>query len=73
MVREKEEILYFKTEKERMAYLRNKVVIEPIEYVEPPKEAEKETVEKVVQTEAEEEPKKKRGKKKNVAKEVQTD
>lgn len=66
MTREKEEILYFKTEKERMAYLRNKVVIEPIEYVE---EAE-ETV-KVVQTE--EEPKKKRGKKKNVAKEVQTD
>lgn len=67
MTREKEEILYFKTEKERMAYLRNKVVIEPIEYVE---EAE-ETV-KVVQTEAEE-PKKKRGKKKNVSKEVQTD
>lgn len=66
MTREKEEILYFKTEKERMAYLRNKVVIEPIEYVE---EAE-ETV-KVVQTE--EEPKKKRGKKKNVSKEVQTD
>lgn len=49
-----------------MAYLRNKVVIEPIEYVEEPKE----TV-KVVQTE--EEPKKKRGKKKNVSKEVQTD
>lgn len=72
MTREKEEILYFKTEKERMAYLRNKVVIEPIEYVEePPKEAE--TV-KVVQTEeAEEQPKKKRGKKKNVSKEVQTD
>lgn len=69
MTGEKEEILYFKTEKERMAYLRNKVVIEPIEYVEePPKETE--TV-KVVQTE--EEPKKKRGKKKNVAKEVQTD
>lgn len=68
MTREKEEILYFKTEKERMAYLRNKVVIEPIEYVEEPKA---ETV-KVVQTEAEE-PKKKRGKKKNVAKEVQTD
>lgn len=67
MTREKEEILYFKTEKERMAYLRNKVVIEPIEYVE---EAE-ETV-KVVQTE-EQEPKKKRGKKKNVTKEVQTD
>ena len=67
MTREKEEILYFKTEKERMAYLRNKVVIEPIEYVEPTKE---ETV-KVVQTE--EEPKKKRGKKKNVTKEVQTD
>lgn len=66
MTREKEEILYFKTEKERMAYLRNKVVIEPIEYVE-----EAETV-KVVQTE-EEEPKKKRGKKKNVTKEVQTD
>lgn len=65
MTREKEEILYFKTEKERMAYLRNKVVIEPIEYVE-----EAETV-KVVQTE--EEPKKKRGKKKNVSKEVQTD
>lgn len=68
MTGEKEEILYFKTEKERMAYLRNKVVIEPIEYVEEPKA---ETV-KVVQTEAEE-PKKKRGKKKNVAKEVQTD
>lgn len=67
MTGEKEEILYFKTEKERMAYLRNKVVIEPIEYVE---EAE-ETV-KVVQTE-EQEPKKKRGKKKNVTKEVQTD
>ena len=67
MTREKEEILYFKTEKERMAYLRNKVVIEPIEYVEPTKE---ETV-KVVQTE--EEHKKKRGKKKNVTKEVQTD
>ena len=67
MTREKEEILYFKTEKERMAYLRNKVVIEPIEYVEPTKE---ETV-KVVKTE--EEPKKKRGKKKNVTKEVQTD
>lgn len=67
MTREKEEILYFKTEKERMAYLRNKVVIEPIEYVEEPKA---ETV-KVVQTE--EQPKKKRGKKKNVAKEVQTD
>lgn len=67
MTGEKEEILYFKTEKERMAYLRNKVVIEPIEYVE---EAE-ETV-KVVQTE-EQEPKKKRGKKKNVSKEVQTD
>lgn len=67
MTREKEEILYFKTEKERMAYLRNKVVIEPIEYV----EEAKETV-KVVQTEAEE-PKKKRGKKKNVSKEVQTD
>lgn len=66
---EKEEILYFKTEKERMAYLRNKVVIEPIEYVEEPKA---ETV-KVVQTEEEQEPKKKRGKKKNVAKEVQTD
>lgn len=66
MTGEKEEILYFKTEKERMAYLRNKVVIEPIEYVEEPKE----TV-KVVQTE--EEPKKKRGKKKNVSKEVQTD
>lgn len=70
MTREKEEILYFKTEKERMAYLRNKVVIEPIEYVEEPKEAE--TV-KVVQTEEAEEPKKKRGKKKNVSKEVQTD
>lgn len=68
MTREKEEILYFKTEKERMAYLRNKVVIEPIEYVEEPKA---ETV-KVVQTE-EQEPKKKRGKKKNVTKEVQTD
>ena len=68
MVEEKE-ILYFKTEKERMAYLRNRVIIEPIEYVEEPKE--KETV-KVVQTE-EEKPKKKRGKKKNVAKEVQTD
>jgi hypothetical protein len=67
MTREKEEILYFKTEKERMAYLRNRVTIEPIEYVEP---KEEETV-KVVQTE--EEPKKKRGKKKNVAKEVQTD
>lgn len=66
MTGEKEEILYFKTEKERMAYLRNKVVIEPIEYVEEPK-----TV-KVVQTE-EQEPKKKRGKKKNVSKEVQTD
>ncbi len=50
-----------------MAYLRNRVTIEPIEYVEP---KEEETV-KVVQTE--EEPKKKRGKKKNVAKEVQTD
>lgn len=50
-----------------MAYLRNKVVIEPIEYV----EEEPKTV-KVVQTE-EQEPKKKRGKKKNVAKEVQTD
>ena len=71
MTGEKEEILYFKTEKERMAYLRNKVVIEPIEYVEeePPKA---ETV-KVVQTEEAEEPKKKRGKKKNVSKEVQTD
>lgn len=68
MTREKEEILYFKTEKERMAYLRNRVVIEPIEYVEEPKEEE--TV-KVVQTE--EQPKKKRGKKKNVTKEVQTD
>ncbi len=68
MVEEKE-ILYFKTEKERMAYLRNRVTIEPIEYVEEPKEEE--TV-KVVQTE-EEQPKKKRGKKKNVAKEVQTD
>lgn len=68
MVEEKE-ILYFKTEKERMAYLRNRVVIEPIEYVEEPKEEE--TV-KVVQTE-EEQPKKKRGKKKNVTKEVQTD
>ena len=67
MVEEKE-ILYFKTEKERMAYLRNRVTIEPIEYVEP---KEEETV-KVVQTE-EEKPKKKRGKKKNVAKEVQTD
>ena len=67
MVEEKE-ILYFKTEKERMAYLRNRVVIEPIEYVEEPKEEE--TV-KVVQTD--EQPKKKRGKKKNVAKEVQTD
>ncbi len=67
MVEEKE-ILYFKTEKERMAYLRNRVTIEPIEYVEEPKEEE--TV-KVVQTE--EQPKKKRGKKKNVAKEVQTD
>lgn len=67
MVEEKE-ILYFKTEKERMAYLRNRVTIEPIEYVEPSKE---ETV-KVVQTE-EEKPKKKRGKKKNVTKEVQTD
>lgn len=66
MTGEKEEILYFKTEKERMAYLRNKVVIEPIEYV----EKAEETV-KVVQTE--EEPKKKRGKKKNVSKEVQTD
>ena len=66
MTGEKEEILYFKTEKERMAYLRNKVVIEPIEYV------EAETV-KVVQTEEAEEPKKKRGKKKNVSKEVQTD
>lgn len=69
MTGEKEEILYFKTEKERMAYLRNRVVIEPIEYVEEPKEEE--TV-KVVQTE-EEQPKKKRGKKKNVTKEVQTD
>lgn len=69
MTGEKEEILYFKTEKERMAYLRNKVVIEPIEYVEEPKA---ETV-KVVQTEEAEEPKKKRGKKKNVSKEVQTD
>ena len=68
MTGEKEEILYFKTEKERMAYLRNKVVIEPIEYVE--EEPKAETV-KVVQTE--EEPKKKRGKKKNVSKEVQTD
>lgn len=67
MVEEKE-ILYFKTEKERMAYLRNRVVIEPIEYVEEPKEEE--TV-KVVQTD--EQPKKKRGKKKNVTKEVQTD
>jgi len=67
MVEEKE-ILYFKTEKERMAYLRNRVTIEPIEYVEEPKEEE--TV-KVVQTE--EQPKKKRGKKKNVTKEVQTD
>ncbi len=67
MVEEKE-ILYFKTEKERMAYLRNRVTIEPIEYVEP----KEEVVEKVVQTE-EEQPKKKRGKKKNVAKEVQTD
>ena len=66
MTGEKEEILYFKTEKECMAYLRNKVVIEPIEYV----EKAEETV-KVVQTE--EEPKKKRGKKKNVSKEVQTD
>lgn len=66
MVEEKE-ILYFKTEKERMAYLRNRVVIEPIEYVEEPKE---ETV-KVVHTD--EQPKKKRGKKKNVTKEVQTD
>jgi len=66
MVEEKE-ILYFKTEKERMAYLRNRVVIEPVEYV----EEEAETV-KVVQSE-EEKPKKKRGKKKNVAKEVQTD
>lgn len=68
MTGEKEEILYFKTEKERMAYLRNKVVIEPIEYV----EEEPKTV-KVVQTEEAEEPKKKRGKKKNVSKEVQTD
>lgn len=66
MTGEKEEILYFKTEKERMAYLRNKVVIEPIEYV------EEEAPVKVVQTE-EQEPKKKRGKKKNVSKEVQTD
>lgn len=68
MIGEKEEILYFKTEKERMAYLRNRVVIEPIEYVEEPKEEE---IVKVVQTE--EQPKKKRGKKKNVTKEVQTD
>lgn len=57
-IRDEKEILYFKTEKERMAYLRNKIVIEPVEYV--PKEEEK--------------PKpKKRGKKNATIKEVQTD
>lgn len=59
--KEEKEILYFKTEKERMAYLRNRVTIEPIEFV---KEEENK---KTVETE-----KKKKGKKK-VVKEVQTD
>lgn len=63
-VGEEKEILYFKTEKERLAYLRNRIVIEPVEYV---PEAEI----KVVETT--DKPKQKRGKKKDVAKEVQTD
>lgn len=62
--KEEKEILYFKTEKERMAYLRNKITIEPIEYI----EEEKEKPEKIVETDKV----KKKGKKK-VVKEVQTD
>lgn len=68
---EEKEILYFKSEKERMAYLRNKIVIEPVEYVEPPKEEEEKKVVKVVETDSK--PKQKKRGKKNVAKEVQTD
>lgn len=62
--KEEKEILYFKTEKERMAYLRNKITIEPIEYI---KEEEKKP-KKIVETDKA----KKKGKKK-VVKEVQTD
>lgn len=61
--KEEKEILYFKTEKERMAYLRNKITIEPIEYIEEEKKPEK-----IVETDKV----KKKGKKK-VVKEVQTD
>lgn len=61
--KEEKEILYFKTEKERMAYLRNKITIEPIEYIEEEKKPEK-----IVETDKA----KKKGKKK-VVKEVQTD
>lgn len=60
--KEEKEILYFKTEKERMAYLRNKITIEPIEYI------EEEKPKKIVETDKA----KKKGKKK-VVKEVQTD
>ena len=60
--KEEKEILYFKTEKERMAYLRNKITIEPIEYI------EEEKPKKIVETDKV----KKKGKKK-VVKEVQTD
>lgn len=62
--KEEKEILYFKTEKERMAYLRNKITIEPIEYIEGREEKPK----KIVETDKA----KKKGKKK-VVKEVQTD
>lgn len=46
MEKDDKEILYFKTERERMAYLRNRVTIEPIEYVPPREEEEKATVKK---------------------------